>query len=509
MMIVALAIAGYAIIQFATDSTRILFFPKPLQYAHRASGTFTNPNHLAGYLNLLLPLALTYTLLGRFSHLTKILIGYASLVILVAIGASISRGGMIVTGITLVVLFVILMFRPGYRLASLMMVILLLAAGAGFVLKSRVSQKRFEQLSSAPGEDLRHYFWPAAIQIWKKDPVFGAGPGSFDFRYRQHRLPIWQTQIRPVYAHNDYLNALADWGIVGFALILLFGTSVILGVFRTWRFVNRSQNDFEAKRSNKAALVLGAALGLVTIFLHSIVDFNLQIPANAVTAFSVAAFVTAYRRFATDRFWFKPNVTVKLAITAALGTTVVYLTIEASKTWRESIALREAENAVTFDGKVAALRRAIAVQPGNFSTTYELGEAYRKQSWNGDSKYESLAHAAMEWFKAGMTLNPLDPYNYLRYGMCLDWIGKKNESEPYYKKALELDPASYYVVAHYGWHFLQIDDYATARKWFERSLEILNNFNNRNALAMSYLQIANERLAESTNSSGLPKGQSN
>jgi tetratricopeptide (TPR) repeat protein len=116
-----------------------------------------------------------------------------------------------------------------------------------------------------------------------------------------------------------------------------------------------------------------------------------------------------------------------------------------------------------------------------------------------------LAKKAMNWFEVGMRLNRWDPYNYLRYGMCLDWLERQGEALPYFEKALELDPNGHFIIAHMGWHYVQVDDYATATDWFRRSLTLYNNYNNRNPMPVAYLDIIARRLAESTNAA--PSGQ--
>ena len=72
--------------------------------------------------------------------------------------------------------------------------------------------------------------------------------------------------------------------------------------------------------------------------------------------------------------------------------------------------------------RAAALEKAFAADPQNFQTAYDIGECYRTQSFDGGQNYESLAQTAMGWFSRGMKLNPYDSYNYLSYGMCLDWL---------------------------------------------------------------------------------------
>ena len=71
-----------------------------------------------------------------------------------------------------------------------------------------------------------------------------------------------------------------------------------------------------------------------------------------------------------------------------------------------------------------------------------------------------------------MKLNPHDGYNYLRYGMCLDWLEKHDEAGPYFNRADALDPNGYYTAANIGWHYVQTGNYAAARPWLERSLRL-------------------------------------
>src|SRR3954453_17635360 len=121
LVMVAMAIAFYALIQFLTDSDRVWNFIKPEAYRKRGSGTFICPNNLAGYLEMLLPIGLAYTLTGRLSHLQKVLVGYASLVIFVGIVVTVSGGGWISTGVSLLVLFLFLVRQRGYRWQVILM----------------------------------------------------------------------------------------------------------------------------------------------------------------------------------------------------------------------------------------------------------------------------------------------------------------------------------------------------------------------------------------------------
>ena len=105
----------------------------------------------------------------------------------------------------------------------------------------------------------------------------------------------------------------------------------------------------------------------------------------------------------------------------------------------------------------------------------------------------------MDWYKRGMKLSPYESNNWLRYGMCLDWInnGEKTgeDSAPVYMRANELDPNGYITTAYIGWHYVQTGDYAAARSWFERSKQ-LEGEKAFNQIAYDYLPIVERKLNE-------------
>src|SRR5437879_3229579 len=114
VIFLGMAIAFYALVQFLTDSDHVWHIVRPEAYRKRGSGTFICPNHLAGYLEMVLPLGLVYTLTGRFNHVAKVILCYASLVTFTGIAVTVSRGGWVVTAITLVVLVVWLVRQRDY-----------------------------------------------------------------------------------------------------------------------------------------------------------------------------------------------------------------------------------------------------------------------------------------------------------------------------------------------------------------------------------------------------------
>jgi O-antigen ligase len=491
----AMAISFYAVFQFVTSSDRVWTFISP--YKHRASGTYISPNHLAGLLDMILPLALCWMLISRTRILTKVFIGYAALAIAVGLAVTLSRGGWAATGLTLVVFFsVLLSYRP-YRLPSIALLVLLTLAAAYLLPRAHFLKVRVREMTSNEqfNDSARFDLWKPAILLWRENEWWGIGPNHYNFRFRAYRPQVEQRQ--PDRAHNDYLNTLTDWGIIGFAWVTSAWVFLAAGVVKTWRRI-RGPGDLGGGNSNKLALLLGGSLGLLAILFHSFVDFNMNIPANAIVAISLMAMLTGALRFADDKYWIAARLGIRTVVTFVLLAGLVYLGWQGSRAAREYAWLHRAERMSSPDDQIAALQKAFAIEPKNFETAYAIGEAYRSKSWEGASDYIETADRAREWYVRCTTLNPYEGYGYMRYGMCLDWVDRSKESPPYFDKAVQLDPNGYFTAANVGWHHVQTGNYAAARSWLERSKRLHGD----NPIADSYLPIITAKMLQAATNSG-------
>jgi tetratricopeptide (TPR) repeat protein len=149
--------------------------------------------------------------------------------------------------------------------------------------------------------------------------------------------------------------------------------------------------------------------------------------------------------------------------------------------------------------QIAALEKAFRIEPRNGNTARAIGEAYRLQSWQNTGDYQAQAIEAMKWFKRATELNRYDDSSVLRYGMCLDQIGKHDEALKYFDQANRMDPNSYFNNAYMGWHYVQVGDYAAAVVWLQRSAQL--EWKN-NPVAESYLQIARAQMMAAATNSG-------
>ena len=496
LVFLAMLVASYALFQFFSGSNKVWNFTSP--YGHRGSGTFISPNNCAGFLEMILPLALAWTLVSRAKPTLKVFVGYAALVILCGILVTVSRGGWIATGLTLVTLFTVLLFHRTYRLPSLVILIALVGGGLYFLPRVHFFKARFQEITKHDklNSNMRFELWLPAVQMWRTNPWWGVGPGHYDYRFRAWR-PVTE-QRQPDHAHNDYVETLADWGIAGTALVTTAWMLLGSGTVRTWKSVGGIQSDLGGRgNSTKFALVLGASLGLLAILFHSVVDFNLHIPANAILAVTLMALLSSCTRFATDNYWFTARLPVKFLATAFLLAGIGYFGAQEIRRAQEEHWLEQARQASDLSPeRIAALKKAATIEPLNAATAYSLGETLRLQSWEGGEDYAELAEQAMKHFARAAQLNPHDGYNFLRTGMCLDWIRQHEKAEPFYERASALDPNGFFTTAYVGWHYVQANDYAAAKVWFERSLSLDWN---ENIIAETYLKICDQKLSAAAN----------
>jgi O-antigen ligase len=508
MLAVGTFSACYAVAQLTHHSNQVWNMISP--YIGRASGTYISPNNLAGLLAMLLPLSLAYLLVGKVNVVVRILLGYAALAMAAGVAVTFSRGGYVAAAAGVILLLVILLGHGNHRWKAALLLAVLVLGGSFLVshyLSKTVSYMRRVANPDANGAlvikdastDSRLAMWGAAARMWEDHPWVGVGPAHFDYRFREYRPEA--IQMRPDRVHNDYLNLLADWGVIGGVIVLAGMGIFIFWLVKTWPHVRRDENDFGSSQSNRFAFFLGALCGLAALAVHSFMDFNLHIPANALMGVVLVGLLTSNVRYATETFWIRARRPMQIVLTMVLGILLAGLLVQAWRSAGETVWLARAVQRPYFSPeRAAALEKAFAWEPQNFQTAYDIGECYRTQSLDGGDNYAALTQKALDWYARSIRLNPHDAYGYLRTGMCLDWMGQKQKSWPYYSAAEARDPNGYYTVANLGWHFVQTGDYAAALECFDRSLKLEGH---ENEIARNYRAICEQKLADQA--SGRPQ----
>ena len=244
--------------------------------ARPATGTYVNRNHFAGLLEMMFPFAAVYfcTAVSQRNTIQALIGGSLAALLGTGILCSLSRmAAAILFGSC--ILIVAVLIRP--RRIALPAAV----AATAVVFWLFVPAELLHRFASVPGaariaEDTRVQLWNDTLRLAADYPVTGTGLGAY-----AAALPRYQTVEldRTVgFAHNDYLQVMVELGMAGILPIAGIVVGILHPVVRTMRRGTPVQRAFAT----------ACLTSLLTMLVHSLADFNLYIPANAIVLSWVA-----------------------------------------------------------------------------------------------------------------------------------------------------------------------------------------------------------------------------
>jgi O-antigen ligase len=262
----------------------------------RAIGTFANPNHFASFIAMTVPLAVLFFRQSVMSSDARdekrrrhqpmgVVWGVVVFIMLAAVLASGSRGGTVTT--LAVLLFAVLLLRRRrnrherrWAMAGILFVLGLVAFAVG--LDTIVSRFESDQTGYFAGDRWQMIVnaWRAAVVFWP----FGAGLGTFSSVFPAFH-PVGLGGFVE-HAHNDYVQLLMEGGLLAVVLALIALHQV------TRQVLVLARRDRQVGLDQQTMFQVACGIGLLAVVLHSWVDFNYRIPANAMlAAFLFGAFL--------------------------------------------------------------------------------------------------------------------------------------------------------------------------------------------------------------------------
>jgi O-antigen ligase len=274
-MSLGFSVSVFGILQYLTNNGK-LYWLRTIQEGVLPFGPYVNRNHFAGFAELIIPVALVPLVLGKVRRERVFLVALFALVPIVALLLSASRGGIVSFVVQMVILFLLLLIRR-IRSAHVLVggvVVLCAVMAVSWIGVQRVLQ-RFSEIQSmeVTGRKraaMREDTW----RLFLDHPFLGTGLGTLEIMFPPYDS-LYDGKVVD-HAHNDYVEALAETGVVGGLCCVWFLGAVLL---------HSLKGLAELGSSFGSVLNLSGLIACCGMLVHSLVDFNLHIPANALLFF--------------------------------------------------------------------------------------------------------------------------------------------------------------------------------------------------------------------------------
>ena len=277
--------AFYAILQSVLSPTKIYgIFERESPF-----GSFVNRHNFAAYIEMAVSIPMGMLFVGAVSRDKKLLYITGITVMCVALLLSGSRGGLVALLAQISLLIFLTTRAHGAKKVALRVALSVVLIGAviagAFFVGGETSLSRFAE--TAVSKDIttnRTHIWSITINAIKSNLPFGAGLGAFAQAYTPY--DDFNGLERVEQAHNDYLQVLADAGLIG----ALIGGFLLFLIFRVGRQGISVENTF------RRGVAVGALSGMFAILIHSIFDFVLHTTAVSVLFLTLFAMLAAATR---------------------------------------------------------------------------------------------------------------------------------------------------------------------------------------------------------------------
>ena len=283
LILLCFGVSLFGIAQHFTSEGPI-YWVRPLRAGGDPFGPYVNRNHFAGFVELTLPIALAMLVFRGILRDVYPLVGLLAIVPAGALILSGSRGGIVSFAFEIAVLWLLARTRTSPdRPRFVGMAIVVFAAMALIVwLGAAKALERFASLHIGEVTMSRRVSMiRGAAHIFLDHPIDGAGLGALVAVYPRYET-LYDGKLVD-HVHNDYIEMLAETGLLG----------GICGLAFLWILFRQARTCYAAEQGHfSRALHAGAMAGLCGILLHTFVDFNLHIPSNSLLFLVMAHLAT-------------------------------------------------------------------------------------------------------------------------------------------------------------------------------------------------------------------------
>lgn len=417
----------------------------------RIGGFFNNPNHLAAFLSFAVFFSAGVMFFARISMAARLLLGFGILAMLAGVALTVSRAamlGMAAGGVAFTLMMLWVLWQTRRPLFKWLLLALLMGGGAAGWGLYRVSHESLlaRQLATPAGEDIRTHIWRAALAQHAESPWIGAGARMFyegGIRLRDPETPAQMGDS--MFAHNEYLQMLADYGWAGLALVLLMLAAHLLNGLRFLRWFAAEKFIATGRlASNTLALMLGAIAGLIATLVQAAFEFQGHVPVIAIVGAVVLGLLAnpgiESEVFRPRRVWglrFLMKIAMLAASAGMVGGAVLYGMPDA----QAALARIQIKKGGTDLG-LRTLADAAGEDPRNAVLVHQHGLALLESIKPGMKKeqYLQTLNTAVSELTRAVRLNPFNHGYRLVLADALDASGKTDLALREIQQAIELAP---------------------------------------------------------------------
>jgi len=424
----------------------------------RASGFFISPNNFAGFMELAALMATSLALWGRTSWVPRMLFAYAALASAAGVMISGSRGGYLSLTAGLGVIAILSLLAWGRQrerdplgaVAVAGGLLVIVSGGLFWALQSSAVSERIAQINDP--QNMRLLLWRSALQQFDLSPIWGTGGFSFLYFGRLFRDPLVQND--PIHVHNDYIQLLADYGSVGGVLFLCLLIAHLRAGTEGFRHLVKKAGDGDSvSYGDRLPLLIGSLAGLAAYIVHSVVDFNMQLPINAVVMAMLLGVIAnpGGRPANSGVLHGRISRTLLRGCIPLIGLLLLCYGIPRIPgeyySEKARVALRDGKPMEALE----TARKGLAVTKDNPELYYQAGDAALRLAEDGQDRDKRLHLEAVEMFAKGLALFRYDSRIALKLAMAQAAQGDYYAAVETVHYAGKLDPNSAFVPAYRGY----------------------------------------------------------
>ncbi|MCZ7592306.1 MAG: O-antigen ligase family protein [Kiritimatiellae bacterium] len=454
--------AWYAIVQHTHESRLVLGYERPEQYGMRASGAYFCPNHFANLLALTVPMAFAVACIRSAGFPLRLLAGYTMLVVLPPLYLSGSRSAWLGVIAGILAMSGFLGLRRGIGRALLLIVVVAIGLAVLGALAWLLLPLVQERVLNALHGNVRINLWRDTLTMIADRPWLGVGAGGFRWVY-PHYWHFLAVYTDPEFAHNDHLQLVAEFGIVGASILFAVVAWMLFGFARQLR-------SGDADRG--AYLIAGFVGAFVAYTVHAAFDYNFHIYGNAQTLAALGGITVAVLH-SGGHIQIPPRLALGSgarwsAVWALVPLLLLLLTVRTVAGYGFTLRGDLQREGVKLEDAMASYQTALRISPANGAAHRGIAQCLSSMAyWNvvPEDKREQAESARAE-FQRALEINPWDIDARFGLSRIYNTLGNPEQGLSALRELVELVPHQRDYKLELGLQLRSMGQYAEALEVF-------------------------------------------